>query len=202
MKLIFNNPITNQIDNLDIKDLKLDYFNWKSIINCKTDNDIINVLNTKLKELDCTKEYSYGRTMMVNSFIYDTTMSNYYYYLIKLNNQFLYNIYVNKLINRHIKNIIFEYNYPYIENKNKNQNKIKKKKRPINKFVKYVTFDMFTNKEIFVYENPFTKEIIESDNPNLLDELNAPKKKERKKSIKIKEIGVPISAMTFNFKKK
>ncbi len=202
MKLIFNNPITNQIDNLDIKDLKLDYFSWKSIINCKTDDDVIKILNTKLKELDCTKEHSYGRTIIINSFIYDTTMSNYYYYLIKLKNQFLYNDYIDKLINRHIKNIIFEYDYPYIENKNKNQNKIKKKKRPINKFVKYVTFDMFTNKEVFVYENPFTKEIIESDNPNLLDELNAPKKKERKKSIKIKEIGVPISAMTFNFKKK
>ena len=61
---------------------------------------------------------------------------------------------------------------------------------------------MFTNKKVYIYENARTKEKIESNNPDLLDELNAPKKKERKKSIKIKEVGVPISAMTFSFKKK
>ena len=61
---------------------------------------------------------------------------------------------------------------------------------------------MFTNEEKYIYYNKVTGEEIESTNPNMLDELNAPKKKERKKSINIKQVGVPMSAMTFSFKKK
>ena len=58
--------------------------------------------------------------------------------------------------------------------------------------------DIFTGKETYIYENLRTLEKINVDNPNLLEELNAPKKKKVKKK---KEVGVPISSMTFSFKK-
>ena len=67
-----------------------------------------------------------------------------------------------------------------------------------NKFIKYTTKDIFTEKETYIYENLRTLEKINSNNPNLLEELNTPKKKKIKKK---KEVGVPISSMTFSFKK-
>lgn len=202
MNLMFVNPITKQDSFLVVNYPNVDYMYWKSCIDVKDDNDIINILNNKLKDLDCTKEYSCGRPMMTNYFSYTSALSNYYYYLCKLTNQIIYNIYIDKLIDRHIKNIVFEYEHPYIQSHIKNKKESKKKKLPPNKFIKYTTFDIFTNKKIYIYENARTKEKIESNNPDLLNELNATKKKERKKSIKIDKVGVPISAMTFSFKKK
>ena len=73
-----------------------------------------------------------------------------------------------------------------------------KRKLPENKFIKYTTIDIFTGKETYIYENLRTLEKINVDNPNLLEELNAPKKKKVEKK---KEVGVPISSMTFSFKK-
>lgn len=202
MNLMFVNPITEQDSFLVVDYPKVDYMYWRSCIDVKNDSDIIAILNDKLKDLDCTKEYSCGRPMMTNYFSYTSAISNYCYYLYKLTNQIIYNTYIDKLIDRHIKNIVFEYEHPYVQNHIKDRKESKKKKLPHNKFVSYTTLDMFTNKKVYIYENARTKEKIESNNPDLLDELNAPKKKERKKSIKIKEVGVPISAMTFSFKKK
>lgn len=198
--LIFVNPITNQTNTININYPNVDYIYWRSVIDCKTDKDVIKVLEDKLNNLDCTKEYDCGRLMMTTYFNYNSVISDYFYYLYKLNNQLLYNEYINKFIDRHIENIIFEYEHPYLD---KSAKKVtKRKKKPANKFIRYVTFDIFTNEKIYVYENLYTKEQIKSDNPNLLEELNAPKKKECKKSISAKKVGVPISAMTFNFKKK
>lgn len=198
--LIFVNPITNQTNTININYPDVDYIYWRSVIDCKTDKDVIKVLEDKLNNLDCTKEYDCGRPMMTTYFNYNSVISDYFYYLYKLNNQLLYNEYINKFIDRHIENIVFEYEHPYLD---KSAKKVtKRKKKPANKFIRYVTFDIFTNEKIYVYENLYTKEQIKSDNPNLLEELNAPKKKEHKKSISAKKVGVPISAMTFNFKKK
>lgn len=197
--LIFVNPITNQTNNININYPNVDYIYWKSVIDCKTDKDVIKVLEDKLNNLDCTKEYDCGRPMMTTYFNYNSVISDYFYYLYKLNNQLLYNEYINKFINRHIENIVFEYEHPYLDKSTKKVTK--RKKTPANKFIKYVTFDIFTNEKIYVYENLYTKEQIKSNNPNLLEELNAPKKKERKKVIKNKHVGVPIEAMTFSFKR-
>lgn len=198
--LIFVNPITNQTNTINIDYPDVDYIYWRSVVDCKTDKDVIKVLEDKLNTLDCTKEYDCGRPMMTTYFNYNSVISDYFYYLYKLNNQLLYNEYINKFIDRHIENIVFEYEHPYLD---KSAKKVtKRKKKSTNKFIRYVTFDIFTNEKIYVYENLYTKEQIKSNNPNLLEKLNAPKKKERKKSVSTKKVGVPISAMTFNFKKK
>ena len=200
--LTFVNPINNKEEQLYIKEFELDYYKFKHLKEYSNDDDIINILEDIINSLDCTIEYDCGRKCMTTYPIYNNYISEYFYYVIKLVNQYLYNNYIDKLIKRHIDNVIFEYKHPYIISTKNVKTKTKKNKRPPNKFVKQVTHDLFTGKEVYTYFNPRTKESINSNNPNLLDELNASKKKERKKSIKIKEVGVPISAMTFSFKKK
>lgn len=196
--LTFNNIITNNPrDKLEIKYPVVDYCYWKRIQNFSNDDDICNILEKLLNDLNCTNEYSCGRSCMTTFPIYNTYLSDYYFYLIKIDNQVLYNKYLDKLIQRHIYNILYEYKYPYVT-----PAKVKKKKLPPNQFFKQVTHDLFTGEVIYVYFNPRTKEEITSSNPNMLEELNATKKKERKKTIKVKGGSVPISAMTFTFKKK
>lgn len=200
--LKYVNPINNQQENLNLDYPTIDYMTFKRINDYNSDFDLIKILNNILKDLDCTIEYDCGRTMVTTYPIYSMTLSEYYFYLSRLTNQFVYNKYIDKVIKRHIDNLIFEYENPYIPPIKKKKSTIKKKKLPPNKFVKYVTNDLFTNEEKYIYINHRTNQEIKSTNPNMLDELNAPKKKERKKSIKIKQVGVPMSAMTFNFKKK
>ena len=108
-----------------------------------------------------------------------------------------YNQYFDKLINCHIDNILFEVMNDFVQAPVKPYPKIKNK-LPENKFIKYTTKDIFTGKETYIYENLRTLEKISSNNPNVLEELDAPKKKKVKKK---KEVGVPISSMTFSFKK-
>lgn len=202
LKLMFINPIINQQEYLELRYPYIDYCKFKSTREYKNgDIDLIFILNEILKRLDCTIEYSCGRSMMIAYPIYSMTLSEYYFYLSRITNQFIYNEYIDKVIKRHIDNIIFEYENPYINIINKKKSSTKKNKLPPNKFVKYITRDLFTNEEKYIYFNPRTKQEIESTNPNMLDELNTPKKKEHKKSIKIKKVGVPMSAMTFSFNK-
>ncbi len=202
LSLTYHNPISTSDDVLNIDYPDIDYMEFKRTHEYDTDDDICKILDNLIKDLNCTIEYSCGRPMMTTNFNYKACMSDYYRYLLKLTNQLLYNEYIDKLIQRHIDNIIFEYEHPYIPpTKNKKENK-KKKKLPPNVYVRYVTHDMFTGEVVYQYINARTGDEVSSSNPDLLAELNAPKKKERKKSIKIKSAGVPISAMTFSFKKK
>lgn len=194
VKLTYVNPINNQDCKLSIKLLEIDYFKFKRIEDFDNDVDLCKILDNILTKIDCTKETNYGRVCTTNCFMYDDSLSEYYFYLLKIRNQLTYNIYVDKVIKRHIDNIIYEYNTSINTTAVKSKPvKIKNKSIP-NKFVKRVSIDMFTGEEIYYYTNLKTNEEVRSTNPNLLDELNAPKKK-----IKKKEIGVPISAMTFNF---
>lgn len=205
VKMKYVNPINNNEEELIVKYPNVDYIFWRSIISYNNDNDIANILNSLLKELDCTREYSCGRPCMTKQFNYSDNIYKYYYYLIKFNNQLLYNNYVDKLIKRHIDNIVFEYENPYIPKSIKSKANKRNKLAP-NKFERLVTRDIFNGETIYVYENIRTKERIESTNPNLLEELNNPKKKkvvkDKKVKIDIRKGAVPISAMTFSFKKK
>lgn len=202
LKLIFHNPIINEEDCIEINYPIVDYIKFKRIYDYNNgDSDLIQILNNILNSLDCTVEYNGVRLRTTTYPIYNTFLSDYYFYLSKLDNQFVYNEYIDKLIKRHIDNIIFEHDNPYIISNNKKINN-KRKKTPPNKFVKYVTKDIFTNKTKYVYCNYKTDEQIISDDSNMLDKLNSAKNKKKKKSIKVKQSGIPISAMTFSFKKK
>lgn len=198
VKLSYVNPITEEINCLEVAYPIIDYGKFKRLHEYNSDSDLIKILDNILKDLDCTKEYNGVRFRTTTYPIYSMFLSDYYFYVNKIVNQFIYNEYIDKLIKRHIDNIVFEHDNPYIVNTKSNK---KKKKSPPNKFVKYTTKDMFTNKSKYVYCNYKTDEQIESDNPDLLDKLNS-KISKRKQNNKRKQIGVPLSAMTFNFKKK
>lgn len=197
-KLTYNNPITDKEDCIEICYPTIDYAKFKRLHDYNNDDNLIEILNNILKDLDCSREYNGVRFRTTSHLIYNTFLSDYYFYLNKITNQFIYNQYVDKLIKRHVDNLVFEYKHPYIENNNKKKSTNKRKKSPPNKFIKYITKDVFTNKTKYVYCNYKTDEQIVSEDGNMLDKLNSVKKK----STKSKQIGVPMSAMTFSFKKK
>ena len=193
------NPTTNEQINIinKIEYPNIEYNDWKRTKEFNTDNDICSILDKILTNLNCKRVYEGKRVIMTTYPVYQMFINEYYYYLIKIANQFIYNQYFDKLINCHINNILFEVMNTFVQSPVKPYPKIKNK-LPENKFIKYTTIDIFTGKETYIYENLRTLEKINSNNPNLLEELNAPKKKKVKKK---KEVGVPISSMTFSFKK-
>lgn len=194
MTLKWINPLTNTEDVLNIERPFIDYIEWKLI----SWREPIKTLNELLNSLDCTREYDCGRPMMTTLIGYNNLMSEYYYHLLKIDNPFIYNEYIDKLIKRHIENIIFEYEHPYVP-KIKNKPKRNSKNRTIpNKFIKQKTTNMFTGEDIYIYENLKTGEQYESSNPNLIKEI----KQRKEKKERSKRGAVPLSAMTFSFKKK
>lgn len=198
MTITWTDHKENKSIRIDIDLPNLNYFDWQRLTDCRTDEDIVFVLNDYLKKLDCTIEYPSGRPMMTTYPMYTVYKEMFYYYLLKLKNQIIYNKYLIKLCKKEFDNIMFEIEHPYKQKVQNNKTKTKTKKTIPNKFVKAVTKDLFTGEEVYVYENLKTGEIIKSKNPNLLDELNAPKKKEKK--TRVKSIGVSLDAMTFSFK--
>lgn len=191
MILKWINPLVNTEDVLKIERPFVDYTEWIYLSYKET----IPALDDLLKDLDCTREYNCGRPMMTTILNYNNKLSEYYYYLLRLDNYILYNEYVDKLIDRHVQNIIFEYEYP-IAPKIKSKPKRNSKKRTIpNTFIKQKSIDMFTGKEVYYYDNIKTGEHYESNNPDLITKI-------KKRKDKVKRTGVPIEAMTFSFKKK
>lgn len=192
IQLMFHNPISNNEDYLVFEESIIDYCNWRNIKDTKTDNDICEILNLLLIYLDCSRMLSGMPINRTTNIRYKDELGEYWYYLLKFNNQLLYNEYFDKLINLHTKNII-------VENSRIKEVKPKvtktKKAKVENKYFRYTTKDMFTNEEVFVYRNPKTGDEITSPNPDLLEELNKPKEKVRKRA-------VDVSFMTFSFKKK
>lgn len=193
------NPNTYEEINIIIKIEypNIEYNDWKRTKEFNTDNDICSILDKILTNLNCKRVYEGKRVIMTTYPVYQMFINEYYYYLIKIFNQFIYNQYFDKLIDCHVDNILFEVMNTFVQSPVKPYFKIKNK-LPENKFIKYTTKDIFTGKETYIYENLRTLEKINSNNPNLLEELNTPKKKKIKKK---KEVGVPISSMTFSFKK-
>lgn len=178
----------------------VDYYYWISSVNCKNDNDIKNTLDDILNNLDCKRIYNCGRPMMTTYPIYLKLISDYVYYLLKFENQILYNEYHKKLEDFHNCNVEFENLNPIETKPIRTPRSCKdRKKIPPNIFVRKQSTDLFTGEVVYFYENLRTKECIKSTNPDLLDELNKIKKKDKSKD---KSIGVPITSMTFSFKKK
>lgn len=198
LKLTFVNPLGLDSELILIYP-HVDYSYWIRA-NVQTQEDVINKLDCILKDLDCSRVYSIGRPMMIEYPIYNTLLNDYLYYLLKIDNQFVYNLYIDLLLIRHVDNVIFQYNNPINEKVSKSKEKKTKKTKVENKYLRRETKDLFTGETIYFYENPKTGDSIESKNPNLLEELNKPKR--NKKETKTKSTAVPLSAMTFSFAKK
>lgn len=183
---------------LTIKYPEVTYSYWKNLIPYDNDEKLIDVLDSLLDHLDCSVTINNKRLLYTFNMMYEYTISLYYYYLLHIENQFLYNMWLEILIHVHSVNIDFERNNPIIIEPIKKINKTNTKRSSSN-FVKQVTTDLITNEETYIYSNSKTGEIINSSDPNLLDGLNGVKPKKEKK---VKSVGVPMTSMTFNFKKK
>lgn len=95
------NPNTYEEINITIKIEypNIEYNDWKRTKEFNTDNDICNILDKILTNLNCKRVYEGKRVIMTTYPVYQMFINEYYYYLIKMANQFIYNQYFDKLIN-------------------------------------------------------------------------------------------------------
>lgn len=199
--ITYNNPISNNEEDLiiDIDSPRYDYADFINNLALLYIGDIYKELNSILADLDCTRIFKSGRPMMIQYSQYKINIAKFLKLLYKIPGYSIYNEYIDKLINRHIENILFEFNNPIIKKKPTNS---KKQKAKPNKWIKAVTNDIFTGEERYIYENLKTGEIITSGNPDLLETLNA-KKEKKTKEVKVKEqVDTSLKYVTFSFNKK
>lgn len=195
--ITYNNPITNNEESLvvDVDSLYYDYASFINDLAILYIGDIYKELDYILSDLDCTRVFKSGRPMMIQYSQYKINIAKFIKLLNKIPGYSIYNEYIDKLINLHVENIKFEFYNPIVKKK---PTKSKKQKDKPNKWTKAVTNDIFTGDERYIYENLKTGEIITSSNPNLLDELNAPKKKVKEVTPKV----ISSEGIIFNFRKK
>lgn len=166
------------LSNLDIRDLS-------NKINTKIPQDIFNPL---LNDLDCTKDYGYGRIMMTTYPMYARNITAYIYvldellYTEKIIDIEEYDSWVRKLIERHLKNIDFENNNPYTP-------PVSKSKRQKRKVVTYKTKDLITGEDTFLVQDIKSKKYKVNKNPHILDKVKPYK-------------GRSLSEMYFDFNSK
>ena len=199
--ITYNNPISNNEEDLiiDIDSPRYDYADFINNLALLYIGDIYKELNSILADLDCTRVFKSGRPMMIEYSQYKINIAKFLKLLYKIPGYSIYNEYIDKLINRHIENILFEFNNPIIKKKPTNS---KKQKAKPNKWIKAVTNDIFTGEERYIYENLKTGEIITSGNPDLLETLNT-KKEKKTKEVKVKEqVDTSLKYVTFSFNKK
>lgn len=149
-------------------------------------------LDDVLKELDCSKLCAGQIVIPTNSFRYSELVETYIRFLfrIPIYNYILYNEYVDKLLNRHAENLEFESNFiPEVKEKTKTKGKTTRKSKPANVYVRTETHNLFTGELEYDYTNFATGDSFISPDPNLLEQLNASKKKKKEKKQPRKEFG-------------
>lgn len=187
-------PIIDIDNNFSVNYPYLEFDDYRSLA-AKLNKSITDILDDIIFILDITRFDYHGAINSPYCYTYVKYCENYYWYLLKVDNQLLYNHYVNKLIKTHKDNVEF-YNTKDKEAKEERKaNKNTKKHKVRNQYYRDIKRNLFTGEEEYEYYNPKTGDSFYSDNPNLLDELNA----KPKRSKKDKDSGVPLSAMTFKF---
>lgn len=155
------------------------------------------VLDNLLSDLDATKLYKGNQILPTNSWRYEETVERFIRTLfrIPIYNYVLYNEYVELLLNRHKENLEFEATYKKPEPEVKKKTKGTSKKKVQNIYVRTETHNLFTGELEYDYTNFATGDSFISSDPNLLEQLNAPK---RKKKEPRKDFGKII--LNFNLK--
>ena len=197
--ITYNNPISNTEESLiiDLDSIYMDWAKWGIDRYLLENKDLYQILDDYLNDLDCSREFKCGRPMMTTYTQYKITIAEFLKILNKIPGYSIYNEYIDKLINLHINNILFEFNNPIVKKK---PTQSKKQKAIPNKWIKAETDDLFTGEKRYIYENLKTGEIITSGNPDLLDSLNAPKKRAKKEKQQENTI-ISTEGLIFNFKK-
>ena len=177
-----------------------EYMNYTLFIGFISNRNIEDCLIELIRAIDCTKRTKQGkRYMITDCYAYNNFIYWYIRCLLRITDYIKYNYYYNLLYTVHNFNLEFESLFVEKEEKKIKTPKVKKEKVKVeNKFIKEVTHNLFTGEEIYIYFNPKTGEEIESDNPNLLDELN--ERLKRKSKVKSNNYIKP-EHLHFNFNK-
>lgn len=152
------------------------------------------MLQSYLSDLDATKlcKTSKGLVQIVstNSFRYKEIVERFIRTLFRIpySDYIIYNFFLDALMKRHQENIEFELNFNSIQTVKEKPIKNNKKSKVPNKYVRSETHNLFTGELVYDYTNFATGDSFVSSNPDLLEELNAPKKKKEKKQPR-KEFG-------------
>ena len=152
-----------------------------------------------LDDLDCSQiVYKNMTKIHTKDLLYSKLINRYNKCLTRIKNPVKYNYFAELLEKRHKDNLEFEENNPQVNQEipksKKAANKQKEKKQKLkNIWVKDESKDLFEDKPKYVYSNLKTGECIVSDDPNLLDELNAKPKKEKKQKTKIPKFNFKIT---------
>lgn len=157
-------------------------------------------LNKLLNELDATKLYKGNQVTPTNCWKYEDCIEKFIRLLFKLPiyDYVTYNHYIDLLLQKHNYNLEFEIEFNKIKNSEINKPKPTKKKKVPNIYIRTETNNLFTGELEYDYTNFATGDSFISPNPDLLEELNAPKKKKKVKKAPKKDFGKII----LNFKMK
>lgn len=119
-----------------IKYPEVTYSYWKGLIPFENDEDISVILCNIAVSLDCSIVFSNQRLLMTTNMMYEHYVSEYYYYLLRMKDQELYNFYFYCLCNIHRDNIEFELNNPIVPYVAPTKKKSNKQKLGGTKFVR------------------------------------------------------------------
>lgn len=156
-----------------------------------------------LIDLDIKRILINNKPMLTtNCFRYENLIYRYIRQLLKITDPVKYNYYFDKLINLHKENQKYEDDLADIElnklaPKNKQITKTSKKNKPKNIFIRAETYNLFTGEVMYAYDNFATGESFVSSDPNLLEELNAPKNKKNKKKDNIAQRNLKLDFKLF-----
>lgn len=178
-----------------------DYIKYQTFRD-KIDNyGVIKTMEDILIDINCTKLYKGRQIIKTTDIMYKEYVERYLRCLNLLKDYILYNQYFDKLINLDNYNIEFESTFKEInvnETKSKKQNKSKtKRNKPKNIYIEAISKDLFTGNDIYIYDNFFTGDTINTNTRLDLNELNKPKQKQKKD-----KITYPLKLGTLIFKKK
>ena len=162
------------------------------------------LLQSYLDDLDvsklCKTSKGFVQLFTTTSSRYDELVELYIRFLLKIpyKDFILYNYFVDELFKKHQENIAFEEYFNSTQvSEAKSTKKTKKDKVP-NKYVRSETHNLFTGELEYDYTNFATGDSFISSDPNLLEELNVPKKRVKTKKEPRKDFGKII--LNFNVK--
>lgn len=210
----FDNPISGSTDRLKIFRMPVNRMHLNTMLKYEDDDDIRIKLNAILKDFNISRLFNGNLPYHTDTPRYISMLSEYFFYTEKLTNPIEWNYWFDILIKAHIFNIVFEKQFiPPIENKPKGKRSKNSKPLPPNRFIKTQTFDLFSHDIIYEYVNLRTGETIKSDNPDLVNKLNAQLEENNKRKIKgerkarnaekaraAKPVKLDANKVKFNFK--
>lgn len=170
----FVNPLTNKTDLIILPpfagrfDAEAQYY----------DN-----LDKILRDIDYrVVTYQTSTFLGCNSYIRKLQLYNYWLHQLLPDNIVEYNKYIDKLIEVHTNNIIVAKQKYEQEIANVKKSTKRKQPKPADVYVRQESTNLFTGEKEYIYTNLRTNHIIHSENPDLLEKLNAKPVKENKKT--------------------